>query len=706
MMGSLQAQIDTVSIQQIQTVSAQALATCVDTSAYLNDTVWTYGVVMMSGELPSGETNSQANNGENLWIQNGTGPYSGLDMYKVAGINPDPVIGTEMLDLQEGDSIMVKGIITRFGRETEIVPLEIQVIDFDKDVVATPIDISDLNDANRINQLPTGEQWEGAYVEIYNAAVVSVDPFTANGVDRVSFNVSDGNGNLVNISDRFIVQRQSNALGDFVPPTTSTIYDTLRGVIAHSANGCTGAGGRGYEMYPFRKEDYVLRAGTAGPQISGITRSPLVPTSGQDVTIFATINDPDGTVDTATLFYTVGISNTNFFSVGMSANGSTYSGVIPASIMNDGDFVKYYICATDNDTITACNPDVPATIGNPEAFFVRDNGLTIYDLQFTPYNDGNSLYRSRDVTVRGVITAASGVDDLGFVYLQQPGATQWAGISLVQNQALSNLTRGDSVEVSGTVQEDFGFTRMAVLTVVPKGTANSIPEAVELNPDLFNSYDFAVTEAYEGMLVKYVNPNGGGIFIVEENADAGGGNNFAEYRIGTDPFVPTGSRAIAGRDVSSSLYVSYVNDSIYISGNVDACLVTAGDSMASVSGILAYTFGNPKLLPRNNADFEAYSGANCPDGISNIEDELAGTEINAYPNPTQGQLTVSYDFPKFIEAEVRLMDLTGRTLVQQKIRGLAGETNFSLDGVAGGTYVLMVSHEGYIVDTRKIVLLK
>ena len=127
----------------------------------------------------------------------------------------------------------------------------------------------------------------------------------------------------------------------------------------------------------------------------------------------------------------------------------------------------------------------------------------------------------------------------------------------------------------------------------------------------------------------------------------------------------------------------------------------ASRSTAELHGLLKEAFTAFATTPRGSQERR-----DALVTMRNIEDELAGTEINAYPNPTQGQLTVSYDFPKFIEADVRLMDLTGRTLVQQKIRGLAGETHFSLDGVAGGTYVLMVSHEGYIVDTRKIVLLK
>ncbi len=698
-----------VSIYDIQFVDPQTLANCADSSIYENDTVITRGVVVMDGGL------AQATYGRNLWIQDGTGPFSGIDLY-TTGV-PTPVPGTDVINLVAGDSIEITGLITSFGNEGEIVPLNISVLDFGKPVQVTPIQVSDLNDGQRINNLATGEQWEGVYVEVYNVTVSTVDFFS--GGNRVSFNVQDDQGNLMNVSDRFLVQRLPANGGSFVPPNVGTVYDTLRGVIAHSGNGCTGANGRGYELYPFQESDYVLRQGSAPPQVSNITRNPVVPTSSDDVTVTCTVTDPDnGIITGVEFFYAVGVSNTNYLSLPMASvgGGSTYSATIPSSQFSDGDFVKYHICATDNDTLTGCFPDVPGNISNPLAFNVRDAGLTIRDIQFTPFDDGNSPYRGQDVTLSGIVTASAGVNGLGAVYIQQPGLTQWAGLSLVDNPDLATLARGDSITVTGEIEENFFKTRMVVFTVTNHGPASAVPAAVEINPDDFTTPTSALNEPYEGMLVKATNPAGGGIFVVDENADGdagGGGNNFAEYRIGTSEFDPaTGLRVLAGRvqgAANSSLNFSYVNDSTWLDNsgviNVDICVVEPGDTLASLSGILTYTFGQYKLLPRNNVDAEAYNGANCPEGITtSSEDALAGASLSIFPNPVRDQFTIAYTLPDAQPVKARVLDLMGRQVGQVELNGTAGEVTLSTRQWSAGAYVVVFEAENQLLSPKKIIV--
>lgn len=692
---------DTLTIQDIQFVPQADLAACVDTSVYLGDTVWINGTVVMDGGL------AQAVDGRNIWLQSGTGPFSGIDLYTITV--PTPVPGDDVLDLFAGDSVQVLGIVETFGQESEIFPLEINLIASGRPIFVNPISVGDLNDNQRVNIPTTGEQWEGAYVEITDVTVTSVDFFA--GGSRVSFNVADVNGNVMNISDRFLVQRLPQNGGSFVPPNVGTVYDTLRGVIAHSGNGCFGANGRGYEMYPFRAEDYVIRQGSAAPQISGITRNPTAPTSTQDVNVAATISDPDGTVDTAILYYAVGVNNQNYFAVPMTGTGSTYTGTIPQTAFSDGDLVKYYVCATDNDTLTACSPDINNN-GDPLFFFVRDNGLTIVDVQFAPFGNDNSGYDGLDVTLTGIVTSTSSTDDLGFVYIQQPGQTQWAGLSLVQNQDLNALQRGDEVQVTGTIDEDFDMTRMIVQTVTTLSTGNPLPAAVELDPAIFTDYSVAGTEPYESMIVTLVGLDGTDIYVVDENADDP--NNFAEYRVGRDPFDPnTGARVLAGRvtgSAFSSLAFSYVNDSIYISDfgvmTVPACIVETGDTIASLSGIMYHSFGAMKLLPRNNADAPNFRGANCPSGItSSLEDLMADSDLRVFPNPAREQVTLRYEFPRPLQAEAVLMDMMGRPVSAQALPGAYGEVHFRTEGLPAGTYLLSIRGEREILARHKVLLI-
>lgn len=708
---AVQAQYPVVTIKDIQEVPLDSLLACNDLSLIEGDTVTLYCRVVTPGGI------AQSSGGYNIWVQDGSGgPWTGLDVYNLG----DPPSGDDMLSLVTGDSIRIDGVVISFFNESEIDPISITLLDLGKEIIPTPVVVGDFNDANRVNDFTTGEQYEGVYVELYDATVVEVLPFS--GGSRVSFNVSDADGNLMNVSDRFLVQRLPGNGGNFVAPPVGTVYDTLRGVIAHSGNGCTGqTNNRGYEMYPYQESDYII--GFSAPLISGVTRNPVTPMSSEDVTVSASIEDPDGNVVSASLFYAVGLGNNSFLELPMSSMGSTYSATIPNTAFSDGDLVKFYLSATDDSSATSNNP-VGASV-EPYFFTVRDDGTTIYDVQFTPFDNGNSPYEGLEVELTGIVTAssqqgdASTPGDLGYVYIQQPGQNTWAGISLVGNAELNDLRRGDEVQVRGTIRENFGLTQMAdIISVDTLSSGNAIP-AVEVNPDDFSDYDFATTEPYEGMLVTLVNSDGTGLVVVDINADdnTGGTSNFAEYRVGTNILnaPDAGCRVLAGRRTTSafsSLDFSYVNDSLWIteSGemNVDPCVVTFGDTMTSMTGIMYYSFGAMKLLPRNNLDAEGYNGANCAGGIVpvDIDDELAGSEFVVFPNPSNAAFTLRYSFPEFVEATVEVRDMMGRQLTARTVKGVSGTINLDGQSWASGTYFLVIRTRGEVLATQKLLLQK
>lgn len=699
MFTGLMAQYPVVTIQDIQTVPGATLAMCVDTSTYENDTVTTHGVVVMEG----GIANSAS--GRQIWIQNGTGPFSGITV-RFSGGNV-PTTPDDILDLEAGDSVKITGVVGRFGNESQLDPLinGVELLDVGKTVQRVKISAGDLNDNTQTNILPTGEQWEGSYVTLTDVTVQALSYFS--GSTRVSIIVQDAAGNTVNISDRFNDARPANG---FVPPNVGAVYDSLSGVISHSANGCTGAGGRGYEMFPHTSNDYNIRQGTAAPLISGITRNPITPKGSDDVTIRATIEDPDGMVTSAELSYAVGIGTSSYNTLPMTNTaGNIWEATITNTNFSDGDFVKYYICAEDNDNLTNCAPDVPGGSFDPLFFSIRDNGLTIYDLQFTPYSNGNSGYLGMDVTVTGIVTASSEIDNLGTIFIQQENGPQsWTGIQLVPGAAgLTGLAIGDEITVNGTIQESFGNTNMQVNMLTKTGNTGVItPTSVD--PDIFTSYDFMINEQYEGMLLKFENSGAGPIYVVDVNP-AGPNNNFGEYRVGKDEFSPAvGSLVLAGRNTGNapgSLNVGYVNDMQWVSGlnpGVASCIITYADTMSSMTGLMFYSFSNMKLLPRNNDDFENYDGANCP--LVGIEDELAGSLVRAFPNPVSHDLNVSYRFTKSVQAEISLVDLMGRQVAATTSHGVEGQVALPTSQLAAGTYVMQVRVENVVIARQKVIV--
>lgn len=688
---SLQAQVTNTTIQNIQTVSTQDLAACIDSSSLNGDTVTITGVVVT---YPDSCSNTTTNRGQ-LWMRSGYGDFSGLDVIQF--FDPSQNGFTSVLP---GDSISITGVVDEFGAETELIPYDggpsIQILGAGATITSTVVDACDLNDSNRENQITTGERWEGQYVELQDVTVTSVDFFS--GGTRVSFNVENAAGCVVNISDRFLVQRlpNGNPAGSFVPPSVGDKFDHIRGVVAHSANGCTGAGGRGYEVYPTRQSDYDLNDSLSCPTASTPMRNLVTPTSSQAVTVSSNITTQTG-VSGVVLNYAVGVSNNTYNQVTMTNSGTpfngTWSGDIPAQA--DGSFVKYYITVTDSASNVCSFPDVPGAIGDPLFYTVRDNGTTIYDVQFVPssFSVASSGYRDMEVTVEGVVTASAQQGNLGFVFVQQENELAWAGTMLTGNPSLATLTVGEKISVTGTVRETFGFTRIedvTSLSVTGTGTINPLT----LDPSIFTSYDQALNEPYEGMLIQLEDPGTGDVVVVEQNADGpdGGTPNFAEWRVGGDPFTPSdGCRVLTARVTNSaysSLDVSWVNDLQWatVDGimNVPPIVVQAGDNFDCVTGVIAYTFGNMKILPRNNDDF-------CT-----TVDVEAGLDhdIVAYPNPVAEQLRVNYTFNSTqLNATAEITDLMGRTLKVIALNELAGLENIDTSNLADGTYILRISSD-------------
>ena len=691
-----QAQYPLKTIQEVQTVSQQNLAAGIEASSIPStDTIRIRGVVIMDAGL------STLVGGKQIWIQTNDGSsFSGIDLYQnFPGSTVTGDAGTGILSLVAGDSVEITGNVLEYQGETEFVPVNttpatpIQILGGGIAVKSKLITAAELNDANRNNILTTGEQYEGMFVEIRNLTVSTVDYFS-NGT-RVSFNIVDAAGNKINVSDRFKAFKLPAAGGTFVPPNVGDVLSSIKGIIAHSLNN------RGYEMHVFDASQIVY--GAAAPTISQITRSIKVPTSTDAITVTANITDKDG-VNSADLYYAVGVNSTSYTSVAMTANGNSYSAVIPAQA--DGSFIKYYISAKDNSTgqLVSRIPNVPTE--DPKFYVVRNAGMGIYDVQYTPFKSGNSGFAGQEVTVSGIVTASA--NDLGYIFIQQENQLNWAGLMCIGSTTLATLAIGDKVTVTGTVKENFGFTRIEAITSVAKNGTGTIAPIV-LVADSFRKYSFTGTEPYEGMLVKFVGNPGSTLKVVNSNADDP--SNFAEYRVGPDTTdAGAGCRVIAGRvtsSVYSSLNVSYVTDTIWatISGvmKVAPIVVQKGDQMNSVTGIMDYSFSNCKLMPRNNADFENYVRLNV--GVNS--NAINFGKVVAYPNPTSNQINFDYILPaNAANCAIIVYDLLGKEVASTNINTLSGSVSMAASHLAQGTYIYSItsSNLGQLNNGRFVVV--
>ena len=200
------------------------------------------------------------------------------------------------------------------------------------------------------------------------------------------------------------------------------------------------------------------------------------------------------------------------------------------------------------------------------SLYLMLQGLTVYDIQYTTDPSGASPYEGQVVTVYGIVTAGS--DEWarslsgGFFIADGPGA--WHGVFVWAPS--SSVHRGDSVVVTGTVQEYYGRTEISASSVSVLATRRPVPEPTEVTLSEIATGSSSA-ESFEGVLVRVsqawvVDPNlGYGEWLVED---------------------PTGQARVD--DASDYVYSPTTEDTLYL------------------QGILDYSYSNFKLEPRGNAD--------------------------------------------------------------------------------------------------------
>lgn len=724
------AQIKNLTIRDIQFKSQTDLSNCDDVSIYEGDTVRVVAKVIADGNLID-VVSGQVTGGFRPFVHlvdtadNGSmGNFKGIQamgVYEDAQGKLLPV--DKVYDLQAGMIVELVGKVGGFNGETQLEILGnsddfIKILSLGDASSIKPVEISagDLNDPSRVNKITEGEEYEGSFVKIKDLTVVAVNNFNGN---RVSFDVADANGNLINISDRYFVQKTKNysttrtnapqKTGSFEPPVVGQILKSISGIVIHSENGCTGnATGRGYEINPFQESHYDY--GATPPIFSNVNRTPTVPTSSDEVTIKCELADPDGQIVRAELYYAtdLGTSLSGFTKVDLTQIGATqeFEAKIPASA--NGNIVRYYLEAQDDSSqISQFPPNVSDL--TTRFYTVRDNGLSIEDIQkvLDPGRNDLSPYNGLEVTVTGVVAASAKNYDLGYIYLQDPNAAEWGGINVTGNTDLLELKRGQVVTVTGIVEENFGFTRLNVISV--SETLDTLLDW-EVNIPTINPSDSLMfanrgLEKYEGMLVQFVHPTGGKIFV--NNANRSEPRDFAEFTVATTQDATPGFSSVVqtGRQSSgntSSLWVSLVTDSSWAMADgemqVPVVETMVGQTMDTLIGCLSYGFGAYKLTPRNNNDIKGFSvpleEADYDFPIDKSSAKTLNLDRNlfsVYPNPTSDKLFVE-NKSTVKDLSIVITDLSGKSILIQNSQ--LRKTEVNTESLAPGTYILTIKGQG------------
>jgi hypothetical protein len=393
--------------------------------------------------------------------------------------------------------------------------------------------------------------------------------------------------------------------------------------------------------------------------------------------------------------------------------------------------VSYFVAAW-KDSVYSSYPDSTT----PSFYVIKDAGLSIYDVTFTPYTNGLSGFAYDTVSVSGVIISdTSDIKDFAtrgnrantpLLWLQGTTAN-WAGIQIWSPVAglIDTLKQGDSVTVRGSVYGTSVRTQIGVssLTFFKRGGNVTPAPTVRLmtSPQYFD-YQLAnpavsgnsTFQPYMGMLLELQN-----MYVIFRNADNTSNlatGNYGEFMISN---VTTSSTTAYGLRVNDNGVNPYYCDtsSAYITGQtwsynathtfcpgIKKTLIPFLSKLSYRRGILDYTNSNYKLEPRKASDFGVITSVFLESNVVPKGFELSQN----YPNPFNPTTTIQYAVPSQNKVTLKIYNILGQvveSLVDMQQGAGSYVVQFNASRLSTGVYFYELRAGDYR-DIKKMVLLK
>ncbi len=687
-----------VTIRDIQFVEADSLnyygsINSEPTGMYEGDTVVVTGVVMNSPyEGANPDSNEALHSGvPSMFIcdPDGNGPWNGILVRDLVDAAPDFAI------LDTGIVVKMTGVVLTYNTTTQfnVINFTAQDVTGFQERRPEPIKLTldSLVETGSGNPIYTAEKWEQVYVEIENVTVTD-----GVGIGYNSFGIFDDNNSIIVVGNLSDYWRNTEA------PLPGTKIDKIRGFIETRTN-ITGGWFMINPVYP----DDIVYGTVFPPNITNLERDIVNVGYGESPTITAELEDPDGEVVSAKLYYSVNESATESVDMQQLGATGTWHATIPAQ--NDSSLITYYSMATDDEGNVSYNPS--DTTNGRYFFFILDRDLTVNDVQYSPFGSGYSGYNGYEVTLNGiVITDTSDVQGDGSnvspqVYIQN-GSGPWSGVQIFGTEA-DQLVVGDDVTVTGIVNESFGYTVLGTLDagvdVVVNSSGNATPE-----PTLVDIADIASqasgelpAESYEGVLLKLVD-----VTVVDDNADgdsgpnegSGGNANYGEIIVANE----AGNQVRVEVQDGTHDYNNYWD---FLQEGSDY-QIKQDDTFDAIIGTLFYSFGNYKLVPRRNEDFIGWSGGNVA-----VDDDPVVNEYSLsqnYPNPFNPSTEIKYSLADAGNVKVTIYNIVGQevmTLVDGFRNAGSHLIRFDASSLASGMYLYSIKANEYR-SVKKMMLLK
>jgi hypothetical protein len=490
----------------------------------------------------------------------------------------------------------------------------------------------------------TGEPWEMRYVELYGWTVKEY----VNGA-RYDLNLVNDAGDMLCTYDwsKWFAFREGYRDLDatWTVPAVGSRIDTLRGII------CTASGAqnpRGYRIAPMfypgpdtMRKDVIF--GIDRPKLQSHRRNPVIVPSDSAPRVQVTGIRLQNGFHLKNFYVYVSRNYGPFTQYTMTKDAGIDTIIATYTIpkLASGN-VRYFFKASDDSGNASIYANTHSTFSGDtsKGFFfynIINGSVTIHDVQYTPYLTGLSPYVGAVISLTGTVTADSSdlrysrIDSAGVTcWYMQSGNAPWSGIwlSAPQESIMAAVRKGDSIRVTGTVDEYYNYTRLYNIQYPIEiiATGRPIPEPVSL-PDTMLSRNLPdgtpYAEQWESMLVKFDS-----VSILTDDPYPWFTSDQYEYVVNN--ISPNG--VLVRTDGKNNFSTYLPNADLY-----GKYILKTGDKIKPLVGVVNFSYSKYRVTPRTDDDI----------GIGTIYTFNAGWNLTSVPFVPWSSLKVSL-FPEAV----------------------------------------------------------
>jgi len=538
-----------------------------------NGSVTEGSVVQINGIVTAG-TGEVSDGTSSFYIQDGTGQYTGINIY------------TFYYTVVRGDDITLVGTYTEYSGKSEIDDVVDLVINSSGNALPAA-EVLSLDQAD-------WEPWEGVLIQVEDVAVSNEDAGFG------EWEVTDGINTF----------RIDNSTGGHYTytPVLNDQFSSITGPLNYTYDV--------FKLVPRDDDDIII---FEDPDL------PLADAGPDQVVDFGVLVTLDGSASSDENGMIVGYLWEQID--GPVVTLSDYEeAIVTFTAPEIFTELEFQLTVYDNDANSALD-NVLITVGT----------VTIYDVQYaTDQGTGEdcypSLFLGETVTVSGIVTAVKPGTYPNF-FIQDPDSTVWAGVYVYDETV--DPTVGDALTITVEVDEYFGLTELKNVSASSVNSTGNTLDPVDISTGVLGLFCAATAEQYEGMLVRVSNvvvdsTNSYDSWYVN---DGTGTTKIDDYFFDGTWGMPTNGATIIS--ITGVAHYAYGEFQIYPRNDADITFSTGvDDPVLAEDFILLSNYPNP-FNPVTTISYSLRTSGDIKLSIYDLLGQEVTTLINAHRNGGQ-----------------------------------------------------------------------